>query len=306
MIGWREVALAAAVGLETAAATLAVQGHQTVALSLHLLAGAGTAAGMEGRLAEGPSGWAFAFGMALFVPLFGTLGCVATALHRPAGDPSHHDDWVRTPIPSGEESGAGTTGTSAGAALHGAKARVAAARRHDDARSIDLLRRALENPDEDLRLVAHAVLESKSRAAYRSIHEVTRQLDDAPRSRRAHVHRRVAREHWELARAGLADGECLDYALDQARHHAQSYLLQAGGCAATHLLLGQVELRRGDPQSAEAALARAVELGVPRQLVQPYLAEAAFLGRRLGLVGPRLAEACSGHAAVDRVRRFWS
>jgi hypothetical protein len=72
------------------------------------------------------------------------------------------------------------------------------------------------------------------------------------------------------------------------------------------LLVARIALACGRPAEAEAALARAVELGLPPAIAAPYLAEAAFAARRFDRVRPRLAVAPRGNAAVDRIRRFWS
>jgi len=305
MASWREPALATGVALEAVAVIAAIDGMAGLALAVHLGSCGGIAVGLAGRLPAGRAAGRLAFAMALFLPVLGALGWIAAALVAPARDHRPGPAVVRTPIPGPEAARiqAGRSLPRPGGGSAGA--RVLAARRRDDPDAIDLLRRSLADPDEDVRLVAHAVLEFKHRLAYRRVHEDACELELAPAGRRAAIHRRLAAAHWELARTGLAEGDCLAHALERARHHAQAALAEQPDHASL-LLLARVELRCGTGEEAEAALVRAVERGLAPAVAAPYLAEAAFLERRFDRVHHRLAAAPAGNAAVDRIRSYWS
>jgi polysaccharide biosynthesis protein PelE len=275
-------------------------------VALHFLTSVCAAALLHRKLLSGPPGWSFAlvFSAALFVPVLGLVGMAAVALGAPRDEPAPEPDCILTRIP--RPPGPGNDPREG--FRHGAdrKARIdalAALRGRTDPRAVALLRRGLRDREEDVRLLAHALLESKSRAACRAIDETSRSLRDAAPSRQGALHRRLAFQHWEVARLGLVQGECLAHALASARGHALSALEQDPGSHPVHLLLGQIELRLEDPARAEAALVRACELGVSRAVAAPYLAEAAFLRRRFDLVRTRLADAQDG--ALARVRRYW-
>jgi hypothetical protein len=306
MASWREMALATGVALEAVAVIAAVDGMGGLALAAHLGSCGGITVGVVRRLPAGAAAGWLAFAMALFLPILGALGWIAAAFVRPATDDRPGPAVVRTPIPGPEAARirAGRLPPPPGASP--ASARVAAARGRDDPGAIARLRRSLADPDEDVRLVAHAVLESRQRRADRNLHDGASELAIAPAERRATIHRRLAAEHWELARTGLAEGECLVHALERARHHVQAALAEHPGHASLSLLLARVELRAGNAEQAEAALARAVELGLPPAVAAPYLAEAAFLARCFERVRHRLDAGSTGNAAVDRIRSYWS
>jgi hypothetical protein len=304
MTWWREPALAVGVGLEAIAVVAALDGMAALAVAVHLASCGGIALGLCRRLPRGAA--TLAFVTAVFLPILGSLGWIAVASLSPAVNESPGVELVHTPIPGPE---AARVQASRPATLDRlpASARVAAARGRDDPGAIALLRRALTDPDEDIRLVAHAVLESKLRAAYRSLHDGARALAAAPAALRATLHRRLAAEHWELAWTGLADGECLVDTLQCARRHAQAAVAEQPRCASLALLVARIELRCANVAEAEAALARAVELGLPPAVASSYLAEAAFLERRFERVRQRLAAAPPrGSASLERIRRFWS
>jgi hypothetical protein len=311
-VSWRDTAAPAAAGLEALAGLAAIRGAGPVALALHAASCGCIAVWLHDRVVEGTAAWSLVLGVALFVPVLGALGLAAIALVPcPAVSPPA-PDLVRTRIPGAAEAFAATPQeTSRRRDRSGSEARlaaVAAARARTDPSTVALLLRALEDPEEDVRLLAHALLEAKSRTAYRSIHDATRRLEAAPRSTRGAAHQRLAFEHWELAWLGLAQRECLEHVLAMARRHALAALEEEPARAPLHFLLGRIELRRGDPQAAEAALLRAANHGVPAALVQPYLAEVAFLRRRFDLVRRRLAhgEPALGNVVVERLRRYWA
>lgn len=305
MASWRDIALATGEALEAVAVIAARDGMAALALAAHLGSCAGIAIGLSGRLSTGAAAGRLAFAMALFLPILGALGWIAAALVRPGSDDRPGPAVVRTPIPGPEAARIQASRLRPPPGASSASTRVVAARGRDDPGAIALLRRSLTDPDEDVRLVAHAVLESRHRIADRALHEAACELARAPAERRRPIHRRMAAAYWELARTGLAEGDCLVHALERARHHVQTALSEHPEHASL-LLLARIELGRGNGEEAEAALVGAVELGLSPVVAAPYLAEAAFLARRFDRVRHRLAIAPSGNAAVGRLRRYWS
>lgn len=306
MARWRDGALAAAATLEVAAAVAASRGGDALALALHAASCAAVALGLDRRLLEGAAGAALAFTLALFVPVLGPAGLAVAERMTRRFTPAAEGRLVRTRVPGLAEAPAAPRPLGPRRGVP-ALTRIGAARGRSDPGAVEVLRGALAHPEEDVRLIAFSVLEAKSRAAYRGVHDATRELEVAPAGRLGAAHRDVAARHWEIARLGLAEGECLAHALHQARHHVLAALKQDPGRASLHLLLGRIELRRGQAREAEAALTEAVERGLPPEIAQPYLAEAAFLDGRFDLVRRRLAGVPARAApAVDRVRRYWS
>lgn len=307
MTWWRDPALASGVALEAVAVLAAIDGAGALALAAHVGSCGAIAIGLGERLPAGAAAARLAFAVALFVPILGALGWFVTASVRAPARHRPGPAIVRTPIPGPEAARVQALRPRVAPGASPASARVVAARGRDDPGAIALLRRALAHPDEEVRLVAHAVLESKHRVAYQRVHDGARDLDGAPIERRATLHRRLAAEHWEIARTGLAEGECLVHALDSARDHARAARAEHAGDAALAVLVAHIELRRGQVAEAEAALARAVALGLPEAVAQPYLAEAAFLDRRFDRVRDRLGDGhAAGNLALHRIRRFWS
>jgi hypothetical protein len=305
------IAVLAAGGCQGVAALAIARGAALPGVFLHLAASGCAAALLHRRLLPGSPAWSFALlcGAILFLPVLGVLGLIGVALSAPGNDGPAEPDWIETriPRPPGRDASAGSGATAALTARQARVDELSALRRRTDPEAIGDLRRALEDADEDVRLLAHALLESKNRAACRSIEEATRELAGSPESGSA-PHRRLALQYWDLAWLGLVQGECLDHALGAARQHARAALEQQPGLPSLHFLLGRIELRLNAPEQAEKALTRARELGMPAAVVHPYLAEAAFLLRRFDLVRSYLADGGAGGSGVAaaRLRRYWT
>jgi len=298
----------AAGAFEALALFAVLRGAGAAALGLHAAGCCCGAALLHRRLLEGRPRQSFAlvFAGAFFVPVLGLLGLVAVGLATRGLGESSEPELVRTPIPEPPATAQPPIVPRPSGGRRARMEALAKVRGRTDAASVAMLRRALEDSEEEVRLLAHALLESKSRAAYRRIHETTCELEKTPTARRGALHRRLAFEHWEVAWLGLAQGECLEHTLREARRHADLALEADPASASLHFLLGRIDLRLGGADKAEAELARAAEQGMPAVLLRPYLAEAAFLRRRFDLVKQRLAQPALAVETVDRLQRYWT
>lgn len=157
-------------------------------------------------------------------------------------------------------------------------------------RAVPLLRRALSDPAEDVRLLAHAVLERRERAIRAQLERSQAELahaDGEPRRARALV--RVATASWELAHAGFVTGDHACEALDAAAHLALDAARSEGHRNAVLLAIDAL-LARGRRFEAQRALEWAREAGVSRALLLPRAAEHAFLEGRYDDVQRLLGE----------------
>ncbi|MFL5307454.1 MAG: hypothetical protein ACJ8F1_19705 [Polyangia bacterium] len=159
---------------------------------------------------------------------------------------------------------------------------LATRRLHDAGDAVRLLRVALRDRTEDVRLLAHALLEDRDRRAYAAIEALTRELAEAPADRRAPLACLLAEASLELCTTGLVSGELESFTLRQARQWIEE-ARGAGpirGSANAALLHGRLLLRQGDAAAARAAFEESGRLGAPAPLLAPYVAEVAFQARR--------------------------
>lgn len=186
-------------------------------------------------------------------------------------------------------------------------AAVMALRRMADARATPLLRIALKDPVDDVRLLAYALTDAIDKELNRRINRRLAVLQDAPPKVRARLLKALAQDYWDIAFLGLASADIEKHVLSEAANYLEKSLeLRPDGGAA--LLLGRVRLRQNRPVEAEAAFSRARALGLPSVSVGPYRAEAAFLNRDFEGVRRRLGELPTTSRArlpIAEAMRFW-
>lgn len=192
-------------------------------------------------------------------------------------------------------------------------AAVKALRNMEATRAIPLLRRALGDPAEDVRLLAHAILDRRERNVRAKLEEsltLLAKADAAPRPgearRRAQVE--LASHYWELAYAGFVSGEGARAVLERAAEHAIKASAYPGERVAL-LIAIRAFLRLRQLTNAERALSRARDAEVPAALLAPLRAELAFLQGRFAEVDDALSSLTSISSQkpyVAQVTRFWA
>ena len=189
---------------------------------------------------------------------------------------------------------------------------VMALRRMDPRRAVPLLRLALGDTSEDVRLLAYAILERREKQIRGRIERALRELraEHAPSPNEAlSLLRGLASDHWELVYGGFSEGEGRVANLAQAAEYAEAALHTAFD-GATALLLARVRLQQSDGVAAWRLVVAAAERGgIASDVCAPLLAEAAFLQRKFDWI-PRLlsqvADDPSQAPGLQPVASFWN
>jgi hypothetical protein len=167
---------------------------------------------------------------------------------------------------------------------------VMATRQLSSKLAIPILRVALRDPVDDVRLLAYALLDSKERTIYSDIKGVSARLASEAKAGHGALHRRLAQEYWELVYLGLAQGEVLTHVITKGLEHAGVAAEALTDDAGLRLLQGRLLLAAGKLEEAQETFQRAQALGLPRERVLPYMAELAFDARRFSEVQVLLRE----------------
>lgn len=163
-----------------------------------------------------------------------------------------------------------------------------ATRQMNDRDAIDILREALKDPADDVRLLAYSMLEQKEKTLSHRAGVLQQSLQEADDMESVLLQRRLAQVWWEMAYLGLAQGSLREYYLTSAR----KLLLRLVNRRSQHndwRLLGRVELALGNVDKAEEAFNAALKGGSSPELILPYLGEVAFLRRDFARVSEHLA-----------------
>jgi hypothetical protein len=286
------------VGAESASSAL-------LPLLLHLLAAGVAGFGQAALLARAscPRTLAFFTASALFVPGVGILGPLAALVvtraiwqRVPASEsiesihppelPERGPDNPRPPR-LGAASAYGRLRHSRDSADR--MGAVMAVRGISERSAVPVLRLALRDAADEVRLLAFSILQERERQLYAQIDELKAQLDGASANQVGWHAARLGQAYWELAYQELAQGELVGFVLDEAAKHVSAAIAATPTNPGFSLLLGRIRLRQGRSKEAISLLARAAELGLPEQVVKVHQAEAAFVERRFDEVRACLA-----------------
>jgi polysaccharide biosynthesis protein PelE len=234
----------------------------------------------------------FIFSLCFFMPWFGMVGIIGALLPvlwwpKPRTDGQARSAWSYlsiAPLPDRSPSAHKRDLLHYGVAsimneLHGAsdleqrQQKVLTTLRLRDNEAIPLLRRALRDPEDDVRLLAYALLDRKEEAITARIRLHQKQLATVKPEQRFNHHNAIAHDCWELIHVGLVQGEVMQYLLQMARTHAEEALAFRPQNAGLQFLLGKLLARTGDVNLASEAFQLSEQLGIDREIVNAQLAE---------------------------------
>lgn len=316
-------------GAELTACRYALAGAADHALAFHVISALALGAwAADGAVMSRPGPFAVACVFVFTVPVLGALGvCIVVVPAWRARRTAEEDGVIELDLPSAhsmcalEEPCARITAAPIEVTLRSdgaAQRRVAsvmALRRMDAQRAVPLLRVALCDPHEDVRLLAYAILERREKELRGRVDRLLSDLEDLAlenpnnlAAQRAPVLKALTEQSWELAHGGFVSGEVEARTLHAAVRYGHESLLHApdGSLA---LLLARICLRCRDARLALRYLRAADALGVATTVLAPHYAEVAYLLRRFAAIGPLLAQAGKAPSArprLDAVVQFWT
>jgi len=149
--------------------------------------------------------------------------------------------------------------------------------------SIEVIRKEMSNPVDEVRLLAYSLLDKKSKQFNDRISRLLQLLDEVSEVDRVNLYERLAFDYWGLVSLGLAQGDVLEYLLDMSNKYAELAIRKELGQERAELfvLLAKISLRKEDKIMAAEYLTYAENKGVPREHLLVYWAEEAFISDRI-------------------------
>lgn len=177
----------------------------------------------------------------------------------------------------------------------------------EDKDAIPLLKMALRDPVDDIRLLAYALIDRKEQRISERIERARQSLENNKTRHVRHLYKSLVKDYWELAHLGLVEGETLAYVLNKAREYLESGLRHYPGDRGLHLQYAKLLLRLGDHQLAYNEFKAAEALGVERKRLLLYYAEIDFLHRRYGEVKRhmRAVDLVTARPQIQAATYFW-
>ncbi len=178
----------------------------------------------------------------------------------------------------------------------------------EDKNAIPLLRVALRDPVDDIRLLAYALIDRKEQRISERIESVRQNLEDNETPNARHLYRSIVKDYWEMAHLGLVEGETLNYVLNKTREYLERGLQRYPKDRGLHFQYAKLLLKLKKLQSAHEEFKIAENLGVERKQLLLYYAEIVFLQRRYGEVKRYMKEIDFSTARPDiyAAKRFWA
>ena len=177
----------------------------------------------------------------------------------------------------------------------------------NDQEATPLLRLALKDPEDDVRLLAYALLNRKEKSIEARIRYRNAQLGSCVPEQVFSQHKALAHDYWALAHLGAPQGSTLLLLCARAHEHVQAALQLRPRDGGLQFLLGRILLIEMKLDAATEAFEKARQSGVDRRQIEPFLAEISFLTRQYFAVNNHLAQAGSGvhRLRLDKVSTYW-
>ena len=142
--------------------------------------------------------------------------------------------------------------------------------------SISLLKKAVEHPDDRIRLTAYQTLDRKVTGLNREIQRLEDQSRTQKGQNKCNTWLQIASNYWELLTLEKGEEVAQKQLLRKAKAAAEKAIEIQPENRNAHFTLARTSLMARDTDTATKSFKRALELGMAAEKVKPYLAEAAF------------------------------
>ncbi len=152
-------------------------------------------------------------------------------------------------------------------------------------KSIGLIKEGLKDKNDEIRLYSFSVVDSLEKELNGKIHEVlNRYKDEKSDKMKAQYAEQLAKLYWEYIYTGISDLELRKFLCDKVEFYAKKAVRKYSKDPDLFVLMGKVELKRGDIEKAKLYFQKAVENGASEYRALPFLAEIYYYGGEFGKV----------------------
>ncbi len=145
--------------------------------------------------------------------------------------------------------------------------------------SVGVLKKAVQHSDEKIRLTAYQTLDRKVTHLNREIQRLENSASKMQDEEKSNTWLQIASNYWELLTLEKDEPVARKQLLDKSEAAAIKAVGIMPENRNAHFTLGRVSLMQGNPDRASIAFKKSISLGMPKEKIIPYLAEAAY-GKR--------------------------
>jgi len=264
----------------------------------------------------------FVFTTIVVIPVLGMIGfllCIVPSLRHQCLTP-RVDDWTHSGVrslPLQPVKPRGLAGISRACELAGPlqyaadpmhrTAALIATLSLKDQEATPLLRLALKDPEDDVRLLAYGLMNRKEKTIEARIRDRNAQLGCCAPDQGFLQHKALAHDYWALAQLGVSRGSTWLLLCACAHEHVQAALQLRPQDGGLQFLSGRLLLIEMKLDAASDAFEHARRSGIDPRQTKPFLAEIAFLKRQYSDVNKHLVQAGSGRSRfrLNKVSTYW-
>ncbi len=187
--------------------------------------------------------------------------------------------------------------------------KVVASRHIRDSQSGPILKSAVKNENERIRLVAYQMLDKKVSSLNKEIQRLEKEAERSSGLAKSNIHLQITNNYWELLTLEGDEPVAREQLLANAEYHTKEALQLQPDNINAHFLLGQISLKKGSTIEATAAFEQAQKKGMSKDKVIPYIAEAAFIERdfkKLREILSKLDPAYRSYPPFSNVVEYWA
>ncbi len=148
-----------------------------------------------------------------------------------------------------------------------------------DKAAIPILKVALLDPVDEVRLLAYSMLDKKEKIIGRQITSQLEALKDRPSEKHIAEHMNLAEGYWELSYLGLVHGQAQLHILQDAYTHIQKVVKHRTKDSDAYFLQARITLALNLYDIAENSLDQVVKLELSTKRARSYQKELAFVSR---------------------------
>lgn len=175
--------------------------------------------------------------------------------------------------------------------------------------SVDVLREAVSNQDERIRLTAYQILDRKVNDLNAEIQRLEKNAQSQDARNSSNTWLQIANNYWELLTIERSDPIARKQLLKKSVEAAKRSVNENTNNRNAYLVLGRTCLASSNYEQAESALLTSLKLGMPKDKVVPYLAEVAF-GKRefknVHLLLNTLDNSFKQYPPLKQVSEYWA
>lgn len=148
-----------------------------------------------------------------------------------------------------------------------------------DKEAIPILKKALLDPVDEVRLLAYSMLDKKEKKLDRLITSQLKALENKPSKKHLAEHLNLAEAYWELSYLGLVQGQAQTHILQDAYKHIKEVVKYRTTDAEAYFLQARIALALNIYDVAEDSLDQALKFEVNSTKAKSYQKELAFVSR---------------------------